>query len=174
MQNTTMIRRLFSAATAAGLLAVAGGAHAQTYGEAVVRGELAPGVYGRIQIGNAPPPPVIYAQPVIIRPPAVVVPRAPIYLYVPPGHAKNWGKHCARYNACSQPVYFVQEPPPRRGSPYQPPRARDDRRWDDNHRHGGGQHDRGHARGQGRGDDRGDHRGDGRGDGRGKGHGDRD
>ena len=71
----------------------------------------------------------------------MVVPRSPIYLYVPPGHAKNWGKHCARYNACSQPVYFVQEPPPRRGPP---PRShgRYDRDWDDDHRHGG----RGHGK----------------------------
>ena len=87
----------------------AGAAHAQAYVNATVGGELAPGVYGRIQMGNAPPPPLLYPQPVIIHQPAVVMPRSPIYLYVPPGHAKNWGKHCARYNACSQPV---MAPPP--------------------------------------------------------------
>jgi hypothetical protein len=68
-----------------------------------------PGVYGRIEIGSAPPPPVLYPQPVIIARPAVVVAQPPMYLYVPPGHAKNWGKHCARYNACARQVYFVQE-----------------------------------------------------------------
>jgi hypothetical protein len=68
-----------------------------------------PGVYGRINIGNYPPPMLVYPQPVIIVPPPVVVQRQPIYLYVPPGHQKHWGKHCARYNACGQPVYFVQE-----------------------------------------------------------------
>jgi len=69
-----------------------------------------PGVYGRIEIGNMPPPPVLYPQPVIIRPVQVVsAPPPPLYLYVPPGHAKNWGKHCYRYNACARPVYFVQE-----------------------------------------------------------------
>lgn len=68
-----------------------------------------PGVYGRIDIGNMPPPPVILAQPVIIQPAPVAVVRQPIYLYVPPGHQKNWAKHCARYAACGQPVYFVQE-----------------------------------------------------------------
>ena len=104
-------RCFLSGAVAALLLAAAGGAQAQAYVNATVGGELAPGVYGRINIGNAPPPPLIYAEPVIIHRPAVVVPRSPIYLYVPPGHAKYWGKHCARYNACSQPVYFVQEPP---------------------------------------------------------------
>ena len=68
-----------------------------------------PGVYGRIDIGNMPPPPVIYAQPVVIVPTPVAVHRQPIYLYVPPGHQKNWSKHCSRYGACGQPVYFVQE-----------------------------------------------------------------
>jgi hypothetical protein len=69
-----------------------------------------PGVYGRIEIGSAPPPPVLYPQPVIIARPAVVVaPQPPMYLYVPPGHAKNWGKHCHKYNACARQVYFVQE-----------------------------------------------------------------
>lgn len=119
MQTTMLLRfRCFlSGAVAALLLAAAGGAQAQAYVNATVGGELAPGVYGRINIGNAPPPPLIYSEPVIIQRPAVVVPRSPIYMYVPPGHAKNWGKHCRRYNACNQPVYFVQEPPPRRGPP---------------------------------------------------------
>ncbi|GAB3538384.1 hypothetical protein GCM10027343_04000 [Noviherbaspirillum agri] len=70
-----------------------------------VSGEVAPGVYGRVSIGNAPPP-VVYAQPVIIA--QQPRPLAPIYLHVPPGHAKNWGKHCGKYNACGRPVYFVK------------------------------------------------------------------
>ena len=68
-----------------------------------------PGVYGRIDIGNVAPPPVVYAQPVIITRPAVVVHQQPLYLYVPPGHQKKWAKHCGQYNACGQPVYFVKE-----------------------------------------------------------------
>lgn len=68
-----------------------------------------PGVYGRIEIGSAPPPPVYYPQPVIIARPAVVVAQPPLYLYVPPGHAKNWRKHCGAYNACGRQVYFVKE-----------------------------------------------------------------
>ena len=68
-----------------------------------------PGVYGRINIGNVAPPMLVYSQPVIIAPAPVGVQMQPIYLYVPPGHQKNWAKHCARYNACGQPVYFVQE-----------------------------------------------------------------
>lgn len=68
-----------------------------------------PGVYGRIDIGNAPPPPVVYTRPVLIAAPPRHVEQRPIYLYVPPGHQKNWSRHCARYAACGQPVYFVRE-----------------------------------------------------------------
>ena len=68
-----------------------------------------PGVYGRIDIGNMAPPLVVYPQPVIYAPPRVTIVQPPIYLYVPPGHQKHWGKHCGYYNACGRPVYFVQE-----------------------------------------------------------------
>ena len=68
-----------------------------------------PGVYGRIDIGNMPPPAVVYAQPVVIAPTPVAVYQRPIYLYVPPAHQANWGRHCGAYAACGQPVYFVQE-----------------------------------------------------------------
>jgi hypothetical protein len=68
-----------------------------------------PGVYGRIDIGRAPAPPVlIYPQPIIVQHRAAPAQQPPIYLHVPPGHAKHWSKHCGRYNACGHPVYFVQ------------------------------------------------------------------
>lgn len=67
-----------------------------------------PGFYGQIDIGNVPRPPVIFAQPVVVvRQPAYVA-AEPIYLHVPPGHEKHWSKHCAEYNACGRPVYFVR------------------------------------------------------------------
>lgn len=68
-----------------------------------------PGFYGRVDIGNFPRPQVVYAEPVIIQPTPIAVVRQPVYLHVPPGHAKDWGKHCGKYNACGQPVYFVQD-----------------------------------------------------------------
>ena len=68
-----------------------------------------PGYYGRVDIGSFPRPPLIYPRPVIIQPVPVGVVRRPVYMHVPPGHAKNWGKHCRKYNACGQPVYFVQD-----------------------------------------------------------------
>ena len=67
-----------------------------------------PGFYGRIEIGNFPRPPLIYERPVVIERVPVTVVREPIYLHVPPGHAKNWRKHCHKYNACGQRVYFVR------------------------------------------------------------------
>ena len=68
-----------------------------------------PGVYGRIDIGRYPQPAVVYAQPVVITPAPVAVYQRPIYLYVPVVHQQHWGRHCGRYNACGQPVHFVQE-----------------------------------------------------------------
>lgn len=66
-----------------------------------------PGIYGRIDLGSYPQPQVIVAQPVIIQRPSRVPP--PVYLWVPPGHQKDWKKHCNTYNACGVPVYFVQD-----------------------------------------------------------------
>ena len=98
-----MKRFLFAAAVAA----VTAPAFAADVGVSVQVGE--PGFYGRIDIGNFPQPQLIYRQPVVIQPVPVGVVRQPIYLHVPPGHAKNWRKHCHKYNACGQPVYFVQD-----------------------------------------------------------------
>src|ERR1700757_4885060 len=68
-----------------------------------------PGFYGQIDIGNVPRPPVVYAQPVGVAPSPEYVSVQPIYLHVPPGHEKHWGKHCAEYHACGRPVYFVRD-----------------------------------------------------------------
>ncbi|WP_343622623.1 hypothetical protein [Roseateles puraquae] len=83
-------------------LAVA--AHATDVGVSIQVGQ--PGFYGRIDIGNAPPP-VVLAEPVWVQRRPVQV--APVYMRIPPGHQKNWAKHCARYDACGVPVYFVRE-----------------------------------------------------------------
>lgn len=68
-----------------------------------------PHFYGRIEIGSYPPPRLIFPQPlVIVAIPAGVV-RHPLYLRVPPGHERHWDKHCAKYDACGHPVYFVRD-----------------------------------------------------------------
>ena len=100
---------------AAALVALAGGAaQAQVTVGASVNINV-PGVYGRVDIG-APvagvafvPPPVVYAQPVVIAPTPVAIHQRPIYLYVPEAHQRDWRHHCAAYGACGQRVYFVQE-----------------------------------------------------------------
>jgi hypothetical protein len=90
----------------AAMVALAGAALAADVGVSVSIGQ--PGFYGRIVLGNMPQPQVIYTSPVIIQQVPVGVVRQPIYLHVPPGHEKHWDKHCRRYKACGQPVYFVQ------------------------------------------------------------------
>lgn len=118
--------------TAAVLLLGASFAHAQ-YANVIVTGQVKPGVYGRVEIGNAPPPVLVYPEPVVIvrRP----VPVEPVYLHVPPGHAKKWSKHCHKYNACNRPVYFVKS------QEYEPG-------YKKGKGHGKG-HDKGHGKGKG-------------------------
>lgn len=68
-----------------------------------------PGFYGRIDVGNYPQPVLVSPQPVVIVPAPYATVQQPIYLRVPPGHQKNWAKHCGRYGACGQRMYFVQD-----------------------------------------------------------------
>ena len=93
----------------------------------ILSSEVKPGVYGRIEYGGSPLPPLVYERPVTIyrqpqpvqtqRPAQIQQPvqtqqtvqsPQPVYLHVPPGHAKDWGKHCRKYNACGSAVYFVK------------------------------------------------------------------
>jgi hypothetical protein len=113
-----------------------------------------PGFYGQIDIGNFPRPEVIYTQPMVIQPLPGGPPPAPVYLRVPPGHAKHWNRHCAEYHACGVPVYFVRD---RWYNDVYAPRYRErhgryDDRYEDRHegRHGHGHSDHGHRGGDGR------------------------
>lgn len=132
-----------------------------------------PGYYGRLDIGVAPRPALVYAQPVVVGRP-VVYSGAPLYLRVPPGHRSRWESHCGYYGACGMPVYFVQD-----GwydTVYVPAYRERHGHWhevrhDHHHRHHDRRHD--HDRGHGRGNGRGHGRGDGRHDDR-RGHHDRD
>ena len=113
-----------------------------------------PGFYGQVDIGNVAKPPVVYAQPVVaVRSPQYVAVQ-PIYLHVPPGHEKHWSRHCAQYNACGRPVYFVRDdwynreyvPRYKREHEYHREHGdRDDHGHDHGH-HDDHDHDRGHDR----------------------------
>ncbi|WP_413437684.1 hypothetical protein ACFDAU_14880 [Sulfuriferula sp. GW1] len=116
-----------------------------------------PGFYGQINIGNTyPRPQLIYAEPIVIERHRSSL--RPIYLRVPPGHAKHWRKHCHEYNACGRPVYFVRD------SWYNDvyvPRYREEH-GDRGREHGyenrgnhGYDNERDHGRGHGHGEDRG-------------------
>lgn len=67
-----------------------------------------PGFFGQIDIGNVPGPNLIYARPMVIQQPPGPM-YAPIYLHVPPYHARHWRRFCGRYHACDRPVYFVND-----------------------------------------------------------------
>ena len=144
------MRTIHSILIASAMAAAATCAEAQNVSvNAVITGQVVPGVNGQVVLGNAPPPPVVYQQPVVVAAPPVVVgapPMEPIYLHVPPGHAKHWSRHCQEYHACDRPVYFV------RSAEYEP--GFDRERWEREHRHEHGRHDEDHDRGD---HDRGDH-----------------
>ncbi len=79
--------------------------HAADVGVSISVGQ--PGFYGRIDIGDFPQPRILYPEPMVIE--RGPMQRPPVYMRVPPGHAKNWSKHCREYNACGERVYFVQD-----------------------------------------------------------------
>jgi len=66
-----------------------------------------PGFYGQIDIGDYPPPRLIYPEPVIVE--QVVVVAQPIYLRVQPDHVAHWDRYCREYRACGRHVYFVED-----------------------------------------------------------------
>ena len=127
-----------------------------------------PGFYGRIDLGDQPPPALIYPQPVIIQQAPITMYQRPIYLRVPEDHHRNWARYCSYYRACGQPVYFVREMERRaddreRAHREWEHRERDERREryerrderEDRHGRGDDGHDRGrgHGNGNGRGHD---------------------
>ncbi len=71
-----------------------------------------PGFYGQLTLGaGIPQPSLVFQAPVVaVAPPVgVAMAPAPLYLHVPPGHERHWRRHCAEYNACGVPVYFVRD-----------------------------------------------------------------
>ena len=110
-----------------------------------------PGFYGRLDIGGYPQPQVIYRQPIAIQ--RVPMSRPPIYLRVPPGHAKHWSKHCREYNACGERVYFVQDNWYNREYVPRYQKQHRDRRGDKHGNDNRGNHGNGHGNDRGHGRD---------------------
>jgi hypothetical protein len=99
-----MKRFLIAAAVVAAMASIATPADATDVGISITVGQ--PDFYGRIDIGDYPRPQLLYRQPILVE---RVSYREPIYMRVPPGHAKHWSKHCREYDACGERVYFVQD-----------------------------------------------------------------
>jgi hypothetical protein len=158
MKNIRITTLCLAGALGAALAGLAAPAAAADVGVSISIGQ--PGYYGRIDIGNVPPPVLVYPQPVVITPQPQYIGQ-PLYLRVPPGHAKRWSRYCGRYQACGQPVYFVQDDWYRQV--YAPRYAEEHggRGYRDNDRRGrergdrdeGGGHDHGRHEGRGRGHD---------------------
>jgi hypothetical protein len=69
------MRNTYCMAAMAALALGATGAYADVDICVAIRGEIPPGVYGRVDLGGRQPPPLVYARPVLIEqpPPHVVV-----------------------------------------------------------------------------------------------------
>lgn len=64
-----------------------------------------PGYYGYIEIGANPQPPLLISNAVMGNP--GVYTGSPIYMHVPPEHARAWSRYCHLYGACDWVVFFV-------------------------------------------------------------------
>jgi hypothetical protein len=128
MAQPTLLRHTLTAAVAFFALCGAG-AQAQTYMNMTVGGQFAPGVFGQVSIGSAPPPPVINLQPIVVGRPIAGAPV--VYMHVPEPEQRDWRHACKRYGACGRPVHFVRvEDSNRWWEPHDAPQyeRRDDRR----------------------------------------------
>ena len=117
-QSRSLMGRLAAATALAATLVMSAPAQAADVGVSISVNQ--PGFYGRVDIGDQRPV-LIYPQPIVIHQGAYTTYQRPIYMRVPPGHYKQWARYCGQYNACNQPVYFVNAgaitptpmPPPR-------------------------------------------------------------
>lgn len=74
----------------------------------ILSGELQPGMYGEVELNNAPRPRIVYQRPVVVVQDRRYIREEPIYVHVPPDHSRRWSRHCHSYNACGRRVYFVK------------------------------------------------------------------
>lgn len=96
-----------AALTAAAVPALADHGRHSVYGNQVSGKVGHSDYYGRIETDQRPR--VIYSEPIYTRPTPYAYGTEPVYLRVRPGQEDNWSRHCWDYDACNQPVYFVQD-----------------------------------------------------------------
>jgi len=89
------------------LAACSGNALADTVRVTVNIGD--PRYYGPIEPQGYPAPQLVYREPVIVYPVRGERLPPPVYIRVPVGEARHWERHCRKYHACDQPVYFVTD-----------------------------------------------------------------
>ena len=132
------MRKLILILTGAVLLQLASQSHA-TNVNIILASDIRPGIYGRVDIGDTRPR-VVYSRPIVIHEVRQYRNQPPIYLNVPPGHARNWSQHCRYYDSCGRKVYFV------RSREYDPDYRREmsRHRYEEqrHHDHGRDRHDR--------------------------------
>ena len=67
-----------------------------------------PEFYGRIELDEGYyRPRVIYDRPVVLE--RRFSNMAPIYVRAPRVEYRDWRRHCAKYEACERPVFFVRD-----------------------------------------------------------------
>ncbi len=142
----------FLIASAVAVVTATSPAQAADVGVSVSIGQ--PGFYGRLDIGDYPPPRVIYRHPIIVG--RAARDRPPVYLRVPRNEIKHWRKYCQKYHACGERVYFVQDDwyerdyvPRYREKHHRKDREQHDNRRDDRRGNHGNDH-RGNGHGHGR------------------------
>lgn len=66
------------------------------------------GYGGVLDIPPGMEPQLVFETPRVAGPPASAR-QTPLYLHVPQEQARRWANHCARYEACGRPVWFVSD-----------------------------------------------------------------
>ena len=68
-----------------------------------------PGLYGKLDLSKFPKPQVLNVKPLLVSTAKGASKAKPVFVHVRPGWELHWSAHCAAYDACSVPVYFVTE-----------------------------------------------------------------
>ena len=68
-----------------------------------------PGIYGKLDLSRFGKPQVLNVKPLLVSTAKGAGKAKPVFVHVRPGWELHWSAHCAAYDACNVPVYFVTE-----------------------------------------------------------------